>query len=228
MLFLHEKLPTMHAVGEWREPLFRAMAIVCNCSAATLKAIVVVSRCNEILLSITLAFTHSLAFYLSTMLRLNALLRLTLAGVLSSHEELLDRPSTNCSTWPSSQTSRHSSCSPLCCGGGGSVRWSKSALRAVPALCRCSLSVCIAVLTLTHVALSALLSLWSDFRPSVSTIRTLCGCIRPLLSTLQTVTGYSTKVLGIVWDMSSLISSPWLCPVPELFVYNVQKTNQKL
>lgn len=201
MLFLDEKLPTMlPAVGEWRLPLFRAMAVVCNCSAATLKAIVVVSRCNEILLSITLAFTHSLAFYLSTMLRLNALLRLTLAGVLSSHEELLDRPS--------SQTSRHSSCSPLCCGGGGSVRWLKSALRAVPALCRCSLSVCMAVLTLTHVALSALLTLWSDVRPSVSTIRTLCGCIRPLLSTLQTVTGYSTKVLGIIWDMSSLISSP--------------------
>lgn len=219
MLFLNEKLPTMlPAVGEWRLPLFRAMAVVCNCSAATLKAIVVVSRCNEILLSITLSFTHSLAFYLSTMLRLNALLRLTLAGVLSSQEELLDRPSTNCSTWPSTQTSRHSSC----------VRWSKSALRAMPAICRCSLSVFMAVLTLTHVALSALLTLWRDFRPSVSTIRSLCGCIRPLLSTLQTVTGYSTKVLGIVWDMSSLISSPWLSPVPELIEYNIQKTHQKL
>lgn len=219
MLFIDEKLPTMLPVfGEWRVPLFKAAAAFSNYSAAAIEAIVVVSQCNEILLSVALAFTNSLAFYLSTMLRLNAFLRLTLAGVRLSREELNQHGLSSRSTWPSSQTSRSSSCSPLRCGGGRSVRWLKSALHGVPALCRCSLSVC---RTLIHVALSALRS---DSRPSVSTIRTLCVCIRSLLSTLQTVTGYSAQVLGIVWDVSSLISSLWMSPVPELFLYNVQKT----
>lgn len=153
ILFLHEKLPTMLPVdGEWRLPLFRAVAVLCNYSAAALEAIVVVSQCNEIFLSIALAFTNSFALYLSAMLRLNVLLR-TLAGVLFSHDELDQHSS--CATWPSSQTSGHNGFSPLCCGGGGgSVRWLKSALRGVPALCRCSLSVCMTVLELIHVALS--------------------------------------------------------------------------
>lgn len=139
--------------GEWRLPLFRAVAVLCNYSAAALEAIVVVSQCNEIFLSIALAFTNSFALYLSAMLRLNVLLRRTLAGVLFSHDELDQRSS--CATWPSSQTSGHNGFSPLCCGGGGgSVRWLKSALRGVPALCRCSLSVCMTVLELIHVALS--------------------------------------------------------------------------
>lgn len=176
------------ADGAWR-PLVRAAA-----------AIFVVSQCSEIFLSVALAFTNSFALCLSALLRLNALLRRTLAGVLFSQVEL-DRRS-GCATWPPSQTH---GCAPLCCGGGGgggSVRWLKSALRGVPALCRCSLSVCVTVLELVHVALSVLLTPTRDFRPSVATIMLLCGCVRPLLSTLHTVTGYSAKILGTVWDVS--------------------------
>lgn len=198
--FLHEKLPTMLlADGAWRPPLATAIAVFCSYSAAALEAIFVVSQCSEIFLSIALAFTNTFALYLSALLRLNALLRRTLAGVLFSQVEL-DRRS-GCSARPSSQTH---GCSPLCCGGGGegSVRWLKSALRGVPALCRCSLSVCMTVLELVHVALSVLLTPSSDFRPSVATILLLCGCVRPLLSTLHTVTGYSAKILGVVWDAS--------------------------
>lgn len=209
MLFVREKLPTMlPVVGEWRLCLLGAAAVFCNYSAAALEALVVVSQCNEILLRVALAFTNGLALYLSTMLRLNAFLRLTLAGALSSPEELDRHGRSSCSTWPPSRPFRNGSRSPLCCGGGRTAKWFKwvqSALHAVPALCRCSLSVCKTISTLTCAALSALCS---DFRPSVSTVLTLCGCIRPLLSTLHTVTGYSTQVLGVVWDLSSLMSSP--------------------
>lgn len=156
MLLLDDKLPTiLPAVGEWRLSLFRAFAVLSNLSAAALEGVVVVSQCNEILLSIALAFTNSLALYISTMLRLNAFLRRTLAGVLSSREELDRQGHPSCSTWPPSQSSRSSSCS---------VRWFKSVLCAVPALCRCSRSVC---MTLIHAALSALFTLGSDFRPGV-------------------------------------------------------------
>lgn len=157
MLLLDEKLPTiLPAVGEWRLSLFRAVAVLSNLSAAALEGVVVVSQCNEILLSIALAFTNSLALYISTMLRLNAFLRRTLAGVLSSREELDRQGHPSCSTWPSSQSSRGSS--------SCSVRWLKSVLCAVPALCRCSRSIC---MTLFHVAQSAMFTLCSDFRPGV-------------------------------------------------------------
>lgn len=206
MLFVHEKLPTMlPAVVEWRLRLLGAAAVFCNYSAAALEAVVVVSQCNEILLRVALAFTNSLALYLSTMLRLNAILRLTLAGVLFSRGELGQHGRSSCSTRPPSQTFRNDSRSPLCCGGERTaerLKWVRSAL---PALCRCSLSVCKTISAFIRAALSALCS---DFRPSVSTILTLCGCIRPLLSTLHTVTGYSTQVLGVIWDLSSLMSSP--------------------
>lgn len=193
------RLPTMLLViGEWRLYLFRAVAIFCNYSAAALEAIIVVSQCNEILLKIALAFTNSLAFYLSTMLRLNTSLRLMLAGVLFSQDG--QHGHSSCSTWASSKTLRNSSCSLLCYGGGRTVSHSESVLHAVPALCRCSMSVCMTIL--------ALLTQCNNFRPRVSAIMTLCGCMRPLLSTLQTVTGYSAQVLGIIWDLSSLFSSP--------------------
>lgn len=204
MLSLDEKLPTMlPAVRGRRLSLLRAVAVFRNYSAAALETVVAVSRCNEIFLRAALAFTNALAFYLSTMLWLNAFLRLTLAGVLSSREELDGRGDSGLSSWPSSRTFRNNSCSPVCCGGR-TAKWLKLAL---PAFCRCSLSVCVTVLALVHVALSALFTLCSDFRPSVSTVLTLCGCIRPLLSTLQTVTTYSTQILGIIWDLSSLMSS---------------------
>lgn len=182
---LDVRLPTMlPVVGEWRLYLLRVVAVFCNYSAAALEAVVVVSQCNEILLRIALAFTNSLAFYLSTMLKLNKFLRpMLLAGVLFSREGLDPHRHSSCSTWASSKTFRDNSCSPLCCGGGRTARWLKSALHAVPALRR-------------H----------SQF--ALTTVMTLCGCIRPLLSTLQTVTGYSAQVLGIIWDLSSPISSP--------------------
>lgn len=193
-------------VGEWRLFLLRAMAVFCNYSAAACEAIVVVSQCNEILLRLALAFTSSLSFYLSTMLRLNALLKLMLAGVLFSQDELNQRGHFSCSTWPSSRAFRNSR-SPLCCGGGRSVKWNKSIralVHAVPAICQWSWSVCVTILALVQAALSALSALCRNFRLTVSTIMTLCGCIRPILFTLQTVTGYSTQALSIVWDLSSL------------------------
>lgn len=194
LLSLDEKLPTMlPVVVKWRLPLFKAVSALCNYSAAALEAVVVVSQCSEILLSVALAFTRTLAFYLSTMLRLNAFLRLTLAGVLHSREELLldQRGRRSCSTWSS-----YDSCSHLCCGGGGGRTARCLVLHGVPALCRCSLSVC-----------KTLLSVCSASKPSVSTFLTLCGSVRPLLSTLQTVTSYSTQVLGIIWDVASVMSS---------------------
>lgn len=180
LLSLDEKLPAvLPVVGKWRLPLFKAVSAFCNYSAAALEAIVVVSQCSEILLSVALAFTRSLAFYLSTMLRLTAFLRLTLAGALHSREELDQRGRRGCSTWPSFDS----------CGGGGGGRTARYlVLHGVPALCRCSTSVC-----------KTLLSLCSDSTPG--------GSIRPLLSTLQTATSYSTQVLGIIWDLASVISS---------------------
>lgn len=197
MVFLVGKPPTvLPGVGEWSVPLFGAAAAFCNYSAAVLKAVIVVSQCNEILLSTALAFTNSLAFYLSTMLRLNAFFRLTLTGVIFSQEELHQRGPT--------QTCRSSSRSPLCCVGGRTVSRLKSALHAVSAICCCLLSVCMALI---HVAPMALSTLCRDFRPRVSTIRTLCGCTRALLSTLQTVTGFCTRILKTVCSVLSLISS---------------------
>ena len=163
MLLLDEKLPTvLPAVREWRLSLFRAVAVLSNLSAAALEAVVLVSQCNEILLSIALVFTNSLALYISTMLRLNAFLRRTLAGVLSSREQLDQQGHPSCSTWPSSQSSRSSSCS---------VRWLKSVLRAVPALCHRTWSIC---MTLIHVALSDLFTLCNNFRSSVFWLHRLC------------------------------------------------------
>lgn len=212
MPFLDEKLPAMlPAVGEWRLSLFRAVDVFCNYSAAAFETIAVISQCNEILLRVALAFTNSLSFYLSTMLRLNSFLRRTLAGVLFSREELDQHGYSSCSGWPSSQTFRNNRSSPLCCRGERPARWLKSvqsALNALPGLCRRSRSVCVTMLALFHVAPSALLTLCSDLRPSVSTIMTLCGFIRSLLSTLQTVTGYSTKIVGIIWDLPSVTGSP--------------------
>ncbi len=131
MVFLVGKPPTvLPGVGEWSVPLFGAAAAFCNYSAAVLKAVIVVSQCNEILLSTALAFTNSLAFYLSTMLRLNAFFRLTLAGVIFSREELHQRGLTQ-----TCRTCRSSSCSCLCCAGGRTVSWLKSALHAVSAIC---------------------------------------------------------------------------------------------
>lgn len=211
MPFNDEKLPTMLAVaGEWRPSLSRAVAVFCTSSAAALEAIIVLNDCNEILLNIALGFTKSLVFCLSTMLRLNAFLRLTLAGVLLSHEEPDQHGHSLCFPWSSSQTFTTNSCTPLRCGGGrpaNRLKSVRSLLLAVPAVCRCSLSVCKTILTLINVAQSALSALCRNSRNGVSTIMTLCGCIRPLVSTLQIVTGYSTQVLGIVWDVSSLISS---------------------
>ena len=180
-------------VGEWRLSLLRVVAVFYNFPAAAIEAIIVVSQCTEILLRTALAFINSLAFYFSTMLRLNTFLRQTLAGVLFSREGRHGHWS--CSTWASSKSFRNNSCSALSCEGGRSERWWKSALHALPALCRRSLSVCVTVLALSAQS--------SNSGSRGSTIMTVCGCIRKLLSTLLTVTGYSTQVLGIIWDLSS-------------------------
>lgn len=191
----------LFAVAAWRLFL-RAAAAFYVPSAAALEAIFVFSQYNDILLRMALAFTNILSFYLLTMLRLNSFLGLTLAGVLFSREELeQQRRHSVCSTWASSRTDRNS-CTLLCCGEQRPVTWLKPVLRAVPALCRCSRSVCMSILALSTYC--------CIFRPSGSTVRTLCAFIRPLLnlSILQTLTAYSALVLGIVWDLSSLISSP--------------------
>lgn len=176
MAFLNEALLIMlPVVGEWRLTFFRAMATFSDYSAATLEAIAAVCLCNEIFLSISLALTKTLVFYLSAMLKLNALLRLMLAEVLLSQE--LDQCS-SCTTSPSSQTSRLNSR-----GGGRCTRWWKLALHVLPVFCRLSCCVCTNVLALLHLVPSALLTLSRDFRPSICTILTMCGSIRPLLST---------------------------------------------
>ncbi|KAM3610260.1 uncharacterized protein V6R79_001505 [Siganus canaliculatus] len=176
-----------------RSPFLRAAAFFCDSSAAVLEAVLLLSRCGELLLSMALALAHAFTIYLSAMLRLNTFLRLWLAGVLLSHDEAQQRWS--CSTWPSSQPCRQSSSCPLRCGGGGALSWGRLALHTVPALCRCSLSVCVTLWTVIHVAPSALSTLCSDFRPSVS-IWTFCGSIRPLLSSLHT--DFFPLLLGIV------------------------------
>lgn len=192
-------------VRKWKLHLLLSMAVFCNYAAAALEAIVVVSQCNEILLKIALAFTNGLSFYLSTMLKLNAFFRLTLAGVLPSCDKLDRQGQLSCSTWPLSQTFRQSSCSPVCGGGSTSVKPFLSLLHAVPALCRHSLSVC---MTVIHLAPSSLPHLASFITSTVSTIVTLRGCIRPVQSMLLTLTVYSTQVLGIVWDLSLLLNNP--------------------
>ncbi|TNN55581.1 hypothetical protein EYF80_034178 [Liparis tanakae] len=201
MFSLDGRLPTrLLVLGAWRLHLLSAVAILCNYSVAALEALVVVSHCNEILLRIALAFTKSVAFYLSSMLRLNAFLRLTLAGVLSSRGGPDRRRHSTCSTCASSNTVGNDSSSPSCSGGGRAARWLTSALHATPALCRCSRSVG---------AVVSSMSAWRGrFSSTVSTLRTLCRCVRPLLSTFQVGIGYSAQVLGIVWDLSSLISKP--------------------
>lgn len=198
LLSLDEKLPTMlPVVIKWRLPLFRAVSALRNYSAAALEAIFVVSQCSEILLNIALALTTSLAFYLSTMLRLNALLRLTLAGVLHSREELDQRGRRSCSTWPS-----YDSCSHLCGGGGGAGGRTARCLvlHGVPALCRCSLSVC-----------KTLLSLCNASKPRVSTIRTLESAVqhRQVFVVFLFLLSVCTKRTSLSLSLLSLFLQPW-------------------
>lgn len=183
-------------VGAWRLFLLRATSVLCNYPAAVCEAIVVVSEYNEILLKAALAFTNSLAFYLSVLLRLNAFLRRTLAGVLFSREDLDQHGRSSCSTWPSSPALRNNSCSPLLCGGRRSALWLKSVqavLSAVPKLCRRSWSVCVAISDVIHVAASVLSALG---RPSVSTITAVCGCLRTVVTVFQ--------ALGVAGDLLPL------------------------
>lgn len=192
-------------VREWGLSLSRAAAVICGYSAAALEAIVVVSQCSEILLSVALLFTNSLAFYLSAMLRLNASVRSTLAGLLFSLEEGYKHGHSS-STWLSSHTSRNSSCSSQSWGGRGrgrrrAAKCLKMMLKTVPAIWRRSLFICTSI-----AALFTSSPLCSDFRPGNTTMNTLCGCTSRFLSALQTVTSISTQVLGIVWDLSTLIS----------------------
>lgn len=173
-------------VGGWRLPLLRAVAVFCTCSTAACEAIVVISQCAEILLRSALALTNSVSLYLSTMLRLNALLRLALAGALFAREEPDQRRRSSCSTRPLSHTFGESCCSPLCWGEGASVERLRSVLHAVPTACRSARSACAATLALVHVVASLLCG---DFRPTVSTMLTLCSCVRPVLFTL--LSGYT-------------------------------------
>lgn len=187
-------------VGLWRLHLLTAVAIFCNYSRAALEATAVATQCNDVLLRIALAVTKCTALCLSTMLRLNAFLGQTLAGVLFSREAVDQRRHSICSTCESSETFGNQRSCLLCRGGGKTVLWLKSALHAGYALCGC--------LQCVSKAIVALLRWCSTFRPSVSTIMTLCGLIRSLLSTCQTVTGYATQVLDIFGDQSLLISRP--------------------
>ena len=172
-------------LGEWRLTFFRAVTTFFEYSAATLETIAAVCLYNEIFLRFALALTNTLAFYLSAMLRLNALLRLMLAEVLLSQE--LDRPS------PSSRTSRLNSR-----GGGRCRRWWKLVRHVLPVFCRLSWWACTNVLVLLPLVPTALLTLSRDFRPSMCTSLTMCGFIRLLLSSSWTGTAYSTKLLGVI------------------------------
>lgn len=147
-------------LSEWILPLFKAMLVFCNYSAAAVEAMVVVSCCNEVLLSVALAFTNIFACGLSVMLRLNIIFRLMLTAVLTSQEKL--PRGMDFSSSPSSQVSKLDSRSPVCCGAGrGWWRW-KPTLCVVPALCLCSLSVWKTGMALIHVAVSTLLTLCSS------------------------------------------------------------------
>lgn len=202
MLFLDDKLPV---VRDCRLGLLRAAALFCSCSTATFEAAVVVSLCTETLLKAALALTHTVAFSLSTMLRLNAFLRLTLACVLPSQEKLNPHGHLSSSTWPSSQT--FSILSLLCCGGRMSMNWFMSVQSVLPALCQGLLTVCPTVSALIHLASTALSPLCRHIRTAVTSIVILCGCVRLLISALKTLTVYSAKVLCIVWDLSLLLNS---------------------
>jgi len=145
-------------VADWRRFLLGAAATFSHYSAAACEAIILISLSNEILLKAALVFTKSLALYLSIMLKLNAFLRLTMAGVLSSLEDSDRGACSSCSTWPSSQRPGNNSCSSLCCGGRRAVRWWKSvqaAMCVLPAICQHSLSVCVTILFLGHSVLTA-------------------------------------------------------------------------
>ncbi|KAI9527729.1 hypothetical protein NQZ68_027819 [Dissostichus eleginoides] len=89
----------LFVVGEWRTFFISAVASFRNYSAAALEDIIVVSQCSEILLKVALAFSNSLPFYLSTLLSLNAFLRLTLAGVVLSRRRQDQHGRSSCSTW---------------------------------------------------------------------------------------------------------------------------------
>ncbi|KAK2902280.1 hypothetical protein Q8A73_012026 [Channa argus] len=137
------------------------------------------------------------AFYLSTLLRLNAFLRLTLSGLRFSQEDVDQRRHSCCPTWPPSRNSVDDVCSPLCWGGETSVervKFVQSILPAVPTLCRSARSVCATILAVILVAPSVLCV---SFRPSVSTVVMVCGGIRSVLFTLLTVTGYCTQLLDL-------------------------------
>lgn len=169
--------------GGWRLFLLRAVAVFGNYPRAACEAIVVVTEWSEVFLKIALVCTSSLTLYLSTLLKLNVLLRLMLAGVLYSREDRF-----RCS-------SPRACSSAGCCGGGGRcgktwLRTMQSVLRVVSALCHCVPCVCESVLDLLHVAPPALSALSTSFRLTVSTVMTLCGCIRPVLLTLQTVSDW--------------------------------------
>lgn len=93
------------------------------------------------------------------MLKLNALLRLKLAGVLLltrgaglALDQLLRLASIT-------DLQTQQLLSSVLWRRGRRVRWSKSALHDVPALRRCLLSVCMAVLAFIHVAPCALVTL---------------------------------------------------------------------
>lgn len=191
MLFLLHKTAMVSLIlSKWRLFFLRAMAVFCNYSEAVCEAIIVVSSCNEILLKAALVLTKNVAAYLSVMLKLNAFLRMMLAGVLSSQVVLDQRLIASCSTWPSSQTSRNNSCSSLCFGGRRAMQGLKSVqavLCVFPAIFQHSVSVCVTILAVVHFALSVLMALYSNFRPIVSTFLVLGICARPSVSVFQTL-----------------------------------------
>lgn len=141
-------------VGEWVPSLSRVVTFLHDCSTAACEALVVICRCNEILLKSALGFTNSVALYLSAMLRLNASLRLALAGVLFSRGKPDPRRRSSCCTWPSSCAFGESGCSALCWGGGRPVKQRKAirvVLHAVTELCRYVTFVCSTIWTYVSV-----------------------------------------------------------------------------
>ena len=181
MLFYCEQLPIVFPMmGEWRVVLQRSMTVLSGYSLAACQVIIAVCTFLEIFLETALDLTNIFALYLSVMLKMNVLIWLMLAGIL------LDQCGcSSCSTWPSSQTSRNNSCSPLCGQRRAAQRLKsvKAVLCVLPTICQLSLSACVTILPLVHVALSILSALFSNFRPIISSITASWGSNRPLLST---------------------------------------------
>lgn len=157
-------MPQKFFLSEWR---LKAMAAVCDCSVSVCEAVFALSVCGELLLKTALVLVHILAVYLSVLLKLNAFLKVTLAGVIFPRGS---SDQTDCSMWISSENS--DSCSFLG-RKKRAVRWLQTlqaALYVLPAVCQHLLRVSVTVLPVLHAALPVPLALFNNFRPIFSSV----------------------------------------------------------